>query len=327
MKKLIKRLMLAVALLLALAALFAAGGYTLLRGTPDYYDPKRFIMTAAQRLAATESAEQTLARIHNLAADAHSADIRAARGTTAATTSPTTAPAADANTFSFTEPQLNALLDKWSELKAWKERYQQYVQDPVIILRPGTIILAGKVNKDGWDTVLSLHFEPQMVPADDASAGAGAGPSTTGATGVAKLDLNLTSVLAGRLPVPQESILSPVRDRIVAATAPRLPTWQQQARVEPTGSMNDAAVNAALTKQGVHILNNRPIEPVLFIPVGGSNARRVPVRLTSLTVNDGSLSMTVVPLTPQERTALLQRIREPLNVQTAMSASPSQSNR
>ena len=72
--KLIKRLVLVIALLLSVAALFVAGGYTLLRGTPDYY--RRFAMTPAERAVAAESAEQTLTRIQNLAADAHGVAIR-----------------------------------------------------------------------------------------------------------------------------------------------------------------------------------------------------------------------------------------------------------
>jgi hypothetical protein len=303
MKKLIKRLMLVVALILSVAALFAAGGYTLVRGTPDYYKPMRLMMTEAERAVAAASAERTLARIQNFAADSHGASIRdRAMSTTRASRSATTAPA-DAERFTFTEPQLNALFEKWSGVQSWREKYEQYVTDPVLILRKGTIILAGQVKRGDFDTVLSLHFEPAIDP--DAGA----------------MTVQLTRILAGRLPVPQETILSPVRTRAIVAARTYLPQWQRRAAIESTGWVNEPAVNAALTKDALKILGQRPIDPVLFIPVDGSS-RRVPVRITDMQIGDGSIALTVIPLTGAERTALLDRIREPLEVQTAMNRQP-----
>src|SRR5437762_3106062 len=154
MKKLIKRLMLGIALLMSLAALFAAGGYTLLRGRPDFYRPMRLMMSDAERSMAAASAEQTLARIQNFAADSHGAAIRnqIAPGTRAASGLATLP--ASAESFSFSEAQLNALFDKWSGLKSWRDRYEQYVKEPVLILRRGTIILAGEVKRGDLETVL-----------------------------------------------------------------------------------------------------------------------------------------------------------------------------
>src|SRR5947207_12345798 len=51
-----KRLLLALALLLALVGLFLTGGSVLLRGTPDFYKPN--LLTSEQREAAAHSAEE-----------------------------------------------------------------------------------------------------------------------------------------------------------------------------------------------------------------------------------------------------------------------------
>jgi hypothetical protein len=259
----------------------------------------RLMMTEAERAVAAASAEQTLARIQNFAADSHGAAIRDHSASTTRTgRSATTAPA-DAERFNFTEAQLNAVFEKWSGVQSWREKYEQYVTDPVLILRKGMIILAGTVKRGGVDTVLSLQFEPTI-------------DSETGA-----MSVQLTRILAGRLPVPQETILSPVRTRATLAARTYLPQWQRRAAIDPTGWVNEPAVNTALTKDALKILDQRSIDPVLFVPVDGSS-RRVPVRIVDMQISDGSISVSVVPLTPQQRTALLARIREPLDVQTAM---------
>ena len=83
------------------------------------------------------------------------------------------------------------------------------------------------------------------------------------------LNLNLTRVLGGRLPVPQEIIVSPLRDKVGSAARAYLPSWQQRAAIDVTGWVNEPAVDAALTKDAVRILNAQLVDPVLFIPVDG----------------------------------------------------------
>src|SRR5437016_6021882 len=108
MRKWIKRIMLGIALLLTLVALFLTCGFVLLRGTPAYYHQSR--LSPEQRAEAASRAESKLSQMQNLAADAHGAEVQKVHGVTRPTAMP------GATTFSFTDDELNALFNKWAEL-------------------------------------------------------------------------------------------------------------------------------------------------------------------------------------------------------------------
>src|SRR5438067_13307299 len=120
MRKWIKRGMLAVALVLALLALFLTGGFVLLRGRPAYYH--RSALSASQRADAAARAESKLSQMQNMAAEAHGAELQKLHGATR----PATAPGAQ--TFSFSEDELNALFNKWADLYDWKQKLSRVVQ-------------------------------------------------------------------------------------------------------------------------------------------------------------------------------------------------------
>jgi len=150
-----KRWMLIFALLLSVLALFLGGGVVLVRGTPDYYRPAA--LTREQIEAASQRAEQTLTRIQNLAADAHGAQVRAQSGTTNPSTNASTG-----NIFSFSEDELNALFRKWADLHGWREYIDRVVNEPIVILKPGRVILAGQSKLQHFDTIVSLHLAPAL---------------------------------------------------------------------------------------------------------------------------------------------------------------------
>src|SRR5436190_10980659 len=189
--KRLKRILLVTALLLTVIALFRGGSVALVRGTPDYYKP--IALTREQIEAASQSAEQTLTRMQNLAAESHGAQIRAANSTT----TPTTAPA-DSNTFTFSQDELNALFQKWAQLPGWRADLDRVVADPIIILQPNRVILAGRSKLRQLETIVSMHFEPRI-------------------DGQRRFDLNLTSVMAGKLPLPQDTLVGALRERALAA--------------------------------------------------------------------------------------------------------------
>jgi hypothetical protein len=256
-------------------------------------------MTDSQRKAAADAAEDTLARIQNFAAGTRSDAIRsgaerAAPATMAgasASPTPQSLPAAD-STFTFSQDQLNALFTKWSDAYGWRDVYQRYLTDPVVILQDGRIIFAGKVKWRDLDTVVSVHFAPRI----DAQG---------------RLDLNLVNVLGGRLPLPSGMLLDPARQRLTEVARTHLPVWQQRAAIDAAGGANHDAMLAAMTKLGVRALNGQPSPAVLFVQLVGSK-RQVPVKLTGIHVVDGSLSLGVVPLTAEQRARLVEQIREPL---------------
>jgi hypothetical protein len=188
---------------------------------------------------------------------------------------------------SFTEDELNASFQKWDKVYGWSERYRDHVQDPSIVLHDGRIIIAGQSQE--LDTVISLHFEPKLTPRG-------------------QLDLRLSRVLAGRMPLPQ-SFFDKSRDAMRTSLTDALPDLQREAEFTPDGSANTEASSAAMATLFLHVLANEPAEAVLFLPVG--QKRSVPVRLTDVKIEEKTLSLTVKPLNANERVALLERIREP----------------
>lgn len=287
MRKWVKRSLLGVALAMALVALFLTGGFVLLRGTPAYYRASR--LSAEQRAEAATRAESKLSQMQNMAVDVRGAELRNLNGATRPAAIP------GATTFSFTDDELNALFNKWAELNNWKEVMSRVVADPMVVLQDGRIILAGKVTVKNFDTVVSIHFAPTI-------------------TSDGRLDLQLVSILGGKLPLPRDSVISPVRERLLRIMGDDIPYWQGRAGFGKTGTLNDDAVKATLGRLLVHTLNNEPSDPVLFLWTGNAT---VPVRLADVSIANNTLSLTVVPLDQTEKLALLEQIKRPMTVEQA----------
>ena len=72
----------------------------------------------------------------------------------------------------------------------------------------------------------------------------------------------------------------------------------------------------------IDILNDRPAQPVLFLPYDMSNGRHsLPVKLIDVEIAKKTLVLEVQPLTPAERKELLVSLRVPLAEHTAAPAS------
>jgi hypothetical protein len=85
-----------------------------------------------------------------------------------------------------------------------------------------------------------------------------------------------------------------------------------RAKLNGDGSANKSFVIASMNEMLLHALNGEPAEPVLFLPHDPARFQNgLPVKLTDLKVKDKTITLTVVPLTPDERKDLLQRVREP----------------
>jgi hypothetical protein len=287
MRKWVKRSMLGLALVMALIALFLTGGFVLLRGTPDYYRQSR--LTDEQRAEAATRAELKISQMQNMAVDARGAELQRLRGVTQPTTLP------GATTFSFTDDELNALFNKWAELYHWKDVFSSVVQDPMIALHDGRIIFAGKVTLKGVDTIVSIHFAPTI-------------------TSDGKLNLKLAEILGGKLPLPKDTVISPMRQRIVQQISASLPSLQSRAKLGTEGAANDAAVNALLCQTLLHTLNDEPAAPVIFLPQF-SRGNKVPFKVTDVSIVENTISFTVIPMTAAERTNLIDEVTQPVQQQ------------
>ena len=271
--KFMKRLLLVLAILLIGAILTAAVGYYMLKRRPSFYHSYKWI--GDERSVVNQRAVDKITQTRNLAAEAAARERRAvARGTTLpAETKPMTV--------TFTEEELNAFL-----LHNFKDRLDDYVDDPGIFLGDGAIILAGQIKDSGY--VVSFHFEPKI---DEAG----------------KLHLKLVRSYGGALPVPQ-SMLNSQLDKVRNALKGHIPAWQESAVVDARGA-NGTAVAAAMGKLILNALDDRPADPILFMP--DDSGRALPLKLVDISVGK-ELTLTVQPLNQEQRAQLIKSIRSPL---------------
>jgi uncharacterized protein YpmS len=289
--KWLKRLFLLVAILLLGVIVLAAVGYHYLRQTPDFY--RSYAWSAEQRSIINQQAVNKLLQARNIVADAHFAELRSANARKHGTTLPQL-PTVQPMTVSFTEEELNAFLSQNSETVAgFKEKLDQYLIRPGIFLKDRQIILAGEV-KD-LHSIVSCHFLP-ILDCDG------------------MLHLALVKTSGGRLPLPRV-VLSNQLDRIASVLQSRLPAWQRTAKMDPSGGSNASTVAAAMSKLFLGALADQPTDAVLFMPVD-EKGTSVPLRLTQVKIEGNCLTLTVEPMSSQQRSALFARILQPFAPQS-----------
>jgi len=274
----LKRLLKLLALLLATILLLLVVAWCLLRSTPRHYRP--YAWDPEQRSNINQQAVDKLLRAQNLAASAQAAEKRAQL---APAQSPPVFPPL---TISFSEEEINAFLLHNAELEGVKDRYERYVTEPGVFLRNARIILSARLN--GFSCIASFHFQPLL---DDRG----------------QLHLRLVKTTAGLLPVPRvvlERHLNHLRSTLI----PRLPQWQREAQIDSTGRANSSAAAAAMTLILISALDGTAADPVVFIPLSQGD-KSSPLRVANLTVGQQSLAITLQPMSPEQRQALLNSIR------------------
>jgi hypothetical protein len=247
---------------------------------PEWY-PKAHQSKAAQAAAANR-ADQKLIQARSEIVGAYAAQTRAAR----AGTQPTSLPAAQLG-IKLSEDEINSWIPKWEDELGWSGGADQHFSDPTIVFNEDEIILAATV-KD-WKTIVSLHFVPRLQNG--------------------KLLLTLRSVMAGTLPLPRVA-WSSYQDRLVESVQARLPEFRREAAIDANGRANTAAVSAAMTELLLHMVNDEPAEPVLFLPDQiGHSPRSLPVVITDIKLADKVLTIVVEPMDAARRGALLKHLR------------------
>jgi hypothetical protein len=248
-------------------------GYYMLKRKPSFY--RSYTWKDDQRSVVNQRAVDKLTQTRNFAAEAAARERQA---TVKGTTLPNNA---KPMTVTFSEEELNAFL-----LHNFKDRLDEYVEDPGIFLGDGKIILAGQIKDSGY--VVSFHFEPRI---DEAG----------------KLHLKLVGSYGGALPVPH-SMLNTQFEKVRSALKSRIPSWQEAAIVDARGA-NNSAVAASMGKLILNSLDDKPGDPVLFMP--DDSGRALPLRLVNIEAGQ-ELTLTVQPLTPEQRAELIKSIRSPL---------------
>ena len=249
---------------------------------PDWY-PKAHLSQSDQAAAANR-ADQKLIQARSDIVGAYAAQTRAAR----AGTQPASLPASQFS-INLSEDEINSWIPKWEDELGWSGRIDQQLSDPTIVFNEDEIILAATI-KD-WKTIVSLHFVPRLEKG--------------------KLLLTLRNVMAGTLPLPKVA-WSSYQDRLVESAQARLPEFRREAAIDANGRANTAAVSAAMTELLLHVVNDEPAEPVLFLPDQiGHSPRSLPVVITDIKLADKVLAIVVEPMDSARRAALLKHLRAP----------------
>lgn len=288
MKKWVKRILLTSLALVVLLVGLGIGANVLRNRRPDWY-PKD-LPTPEAIAAASKSVTQKVQGLQGWAASSQAKEGRQAAGNVVPSGDPDGDPE-PTKTITFTEAELNAFFSQWGDQYHWGDKYSQYVKDPVLVLQDDRIIIAGTA-KD-LDTLVSVHLTPHL---DEQG----------------KLRLDVTRVMGGSLPLPR-ALWGGYVQRLGRAMENREAQERPKAEIKPDGSANIHAVSAAMTELLQHALSGEPAEAVLFFPKDHIHAAKegLPVRLTTIQVKDKTLTLTIVPLTPAERDALLKHIRDP----------------
>jgi len=285
--KWIKRLFMAVAFLVVLLAACAFLIHRLARSRPDWYPVQ--LLDGAARSAAARSVEDKLIGMQNWALDTNANERNRRSGIRPDSPGYIAAPD-PVKHISFSEAELNAFFLQWDDAMHWKDRYSEFIEDPVLALADNRIILGAYV-KD-LDTLISVHFEPSL----DSNG---------------QLRLTLVKVMGGKLPLPR-AFWNGYRRKLMGAMAANVAESQKRAGMADDGSMNHPAMVAAMNKLLLNALNDEPADPVLFLRHDNLHNNAMPVRLTKVGIADKTIDLTVIPLTAEERKELLRHIREPL---------------
>ena len=274
MLKWIKRLLFLLAVFLVALLVLMGVALHYLNGEPSYY--RTYHWTPEQRALLNQQAADKFTAIHNLAAAAWSAEVRAQNSSTKSTQA---APAAMAVTLN--EEQLNAFL-----IHNFKAEMDVFVSNSGIFLKDGRVILSGQPREMNLGYLLSAHFVPRI-------------------TSDGRFQLEMEKVLAGRLSLPQPLIDVQV-NRARAMVGRRMPEWQRTATMDAQGACNTAFVEATLAQTLIASFDGKPGPAVLFMP--GEKGKGLPLRLTAIQIDDGQITFTVRPMQKADRDELRRAV-------------------
>jgi hypothetical protein len=294
MKKILRRLLILVLVLLVVAVAPSMFAWKWAHTVPTWY-PRTTADPVARAAAANQMDQKLIAMYRDARESARESEIRSLHAASGAP--PATAPSGLVK-IELTEEEINAFLAKWEQKFGWKERVSSFLTDPVIVLEDNEIILAGTVKE--WDTLMSLHFE-------------------VGLEKDGKLSLKLARVMAGTLPLPR-SYFNGYTQKLVNAISNKVSQMRSEADIDASGCANGPAVSLAMAELLEHSLQDEPSDPVLFLPERiGHNSRSLPVNVTGVSIANKTLSLTLEPMTVEQREALLHHLRGPADTtETAM---------
>jgi len=281
----LKRLLYLVAFVLLAVIAFALVGIYLYRGTPSWYRPR--IATSQQIRDAANSADQKLLDLFSWAASAQAQQLRRIHGISSSGDAPI-----GPKSVTFTEDEVNSFIAAWKtpDKSQLDQRISRYFTDGRVVFDAGEVILAG--HSPAFGALASAQFDPAI----DAKG---------------NLNVALDSILAGRLPVPQAALASQLRS-LQFLLQQQLNVQRSAVAIDPALTANASALSASWLRLLLSALNDQPADPILIIPFNITNLRHgLPVKLTAIQIVPGQITLTLIPLAPEDRQTFLQRLRQP----------------
>jgi hypothetical protein len=291
-------------ILLAVLLLGAVGLgvlYHLSKRTPARYTPAALSLAQIEEASARVDT-QKMPDLLNLASKAHAAASATHNAQSRGRSVPTGATQPGPVTVTFTQDEVNSSIIKWSQ--HYQEKLDRYVTQPYVAIEKDQIILMGTVPE--LSRVVSMYLQPRI---DEKG----------------QLRCEATNVYLGTLPLPG-SLFTKYRAKVEGSLKSNMPQWQRGAKMDAGGAVNPDARAVLLSRLALQILNNESGPAFLYLPYLPDRDKNwdktVAVRLINLAIDKGAVTITVQPTTPDERAALVEQIRQP--VQSAVTNAPPQ---
>jgi len=244
---------------------------------PDYYAAPR--LSGEDRLEAIASVERQFVNFQGQLSDAVATEA--------------TAPEAEPEpaTMRFGAAEVDAWFAKWLDDHGYREAFTRHLAEPRLLIVDGRLVLAGRAELD-WlgDVVISLRFVPEVGEGD-------------------RVRLRFEGVSAGHRELPDAAV-SAMRERSLAALGEATAAERKAVALADDGTANVAAVRVAIDRQARQLLSGGAVDPlVLFPPVVGRGP--VAAEVVELAIEGDQLRLGVLPLTPDERAELVEKLRRP----------------
>jgi uncharacterized protein YpmS len=279
-----KRFLIFIGLVLATVLVTVGVAIYKVHSTPRWY--RQRVMSDQQISDAANSAKQKLARLVDWAANIQAQQTRQRRGI--ATSESPIGP----QTITLADEEINALAKTWygpNQTQA-RQKLSKYFTDGRLFVVDGKLILVG--NSKDFGTLTSASFTPAI---DDKG----------------QLWLKLDGFSAGTLPIPQ-SMVSGKLKQLQLALESLVSEYQDVADIDKTGVANSPAAKSEMTTLLLNTLKDQPSDPVLFIPFDVNDHKRsLPVQVTAVKADQGTLTLTLAPMAPADQIALLNKIKHP----------------
>ncbi|MBC7782665.1 MAG: hypothetical protein H7144_02405 [Burkholderiales bacterium] len=200
----------------------------------------------------------------------------------------TTPPELKQFTTELTADQINALIAKWSEAAGITERLAQHLTNLRIRLADGQITIAGESTEYG--KVLSIVLQPR-----------------SGAHGYAEMVLDSIQIGDQTLPlVTLEGQKNAIGSNIMAGA----PSMHDKIAIDDYGAATRETESVYYSNLVATILSGAPANLYTFLmadPMGKKNP--IVTRVKSVTIVDGTLSMTLEMLSAEQRKALVEELK------------------